>query len=696
MSLNKQLLLVSLLLLSLPWAGYQYLVDMSESLRERQVSILENNSQLIARAISQSPLLQTNIEAKSNLQQPIYCHHARRPIRVDGYVVDYEWTNRLGDPLPWSTFNSDHGARVMYRCSRYNDLLQLMFEVRDTNVVFRNPGQASPLNGDRLILQTGLGVNYVFATAAAGSLNPISVDANGFRPINDIVATWVDQPQGYQIELVLPSYLVGEQMSFIVVDQQTEDINNSIAFGPGLNIPSRQLPNYLSASAELQQLITPFAHNGLRVKLLSPEGWLLASAGELQHSEAKQQVHWLLKAFYQRLLKQADVGIADFKGEVNLSQRKEVAALSAPELIQASHWYSPQYQDPDRIINATEFILASATEIQTEDKQKAGVLVLEQSSEQTSSLTDQAFNRFFLTSAATLVIVILVLMGYASWLSWRIRKLSIATRNAIESKTTLGEHFPTSIADDEIGKLSRDFSALTYRIDEYTVYLRDLSQKLSHELRTPLAIIHSSLDNLESQALDQQSQTYQQRAKEGASRLGQIITAMSEARRVEESLEHAEPETVNIVQLLQDLTSAYQDIYSPQQVRLIGITTETPPLNITAYPDLLVQMMDKLMDNAHSFCPEDGQINIEFHADSDHYTISISNDGPLLPEHMQDQLFDNLVSIRPKGSERHLGMGLQIVRLIVDHHQGAVSAQNRGDNSGVVFITKLPINRAAY
>jgi two-component system sensor histidine kinase ChvG len=74
-------------------------------------------------------------------------------------------------------------------------------------------------------------------------------------------------------------------------------------------------------------------------------------------------------------------------------------------------------------------------------------------------------------------------------------------------------------------------------------------------------------------------------------------------------------------------------------------------------------------------------------------TLQINNEGPQLPEQMQGRLFESMVSIRPHKDcrEPHLGLGLYIVRLIAEFHQGEASAVNRADGKGVTIIIKLPI-----
>ena len=69
----------------------------------------------------------------------------------------------------------------------------------------------------------------------------------------------------------------------------------------------------------------------------------------------------------------------------------------------------------------------------------------------------------------------------------------------------------------------------------------------------------------------------------------------------------------------------------------------------------------------------------------------MDNRGPVLPENMQHNLFDSMVSVREiRNDEPHLGLGLHIVRLISEFHQGHVSAGNREDNKGVIFTVRFP------
>jgi len=108
-------------------------------------------------------------------------------------------------------------------------------------------------------------------------------------------------------------------------------------------------------------------------------------------------------------------------------------------------------------------------------------------------------------------------------------------------------------------------------------------------------------------------------------------------------------------------------------------------------PDLIAQLLDKLMDNAIDFTPVGGTIEIALDGDSRICRLSVRNEGSLLPPEMGDRLFESLVSGRSGNEGKpHLGLGLYIVRLIADFHGGRVRAENAPDSSGVIVTFELP------
>jgi signal transduction histidine kinase len=106
-------------------------------------------------------------------------------------------------------------------------------------------------------------------------------------------------------------------------------------------------------------------------------------------------------------------------------------------------------------------------------------------------------------------------------------------------------------------------------------------------------------------------------------------------------------------------------------------------------PELLIQMLDKLIDNAVGFSDTGDTIRVGLESDAASLRLTVMNPGPPLPESMRTQLFDSMVSVRGGDASRHLGLGLYVARLIAAGHGGTISADNI--DGGVVFSVQLPL-----
>jgi signal transduction histidine kinase len=116
-------------------------------------------------------------------------------------------------------------------------------------------------------------------------------------------------------------------------------------------------------------------------------------------------------------------------------------------------------------------------------------------------------------------------------------------------------------------------------------------------------------------------------------------------------------------------------------------------MRISGSPELLAQALDKLVANAVSFSAEGSPIGINLRQEDAWAVIEVENTGPLLPEAHSARLFDSMVSLRDSqaGAEPHLGLGLFIVRLVTEFHNGRAEARNRADGTGVIMRMTLPL-----
>jgi dedicated sortase system histidine kinase len=677
MNLKRQLLLVSLLTLVLPWAGYQFILETESALREGQQQMLAGTARAIAESLKQYPE-EFPVSRGTNYQfgDQLYGHQLESRPKIDGYFDDW-----LIDRASLRMLRGTDGP-TRFAIGLYAQSVYLYVEVADKNVFYATPGtialEEGPRFEDRISL-TSVSPPYLdetiaFAAEAPGPIISYVRNAYGFAPEPTILAHWQDVPGGYRLEARIPASKLGTHLGLVVT-------NTSSTNQPGTRSTSyaTQVPGaFVSASAELDRIGANLIQPGTRLLVTDPVGWRIASVGNLatpSDSPDRMTSGWMRVAYdaFVESGQKSDLAEPDASGRE--TQTYITQALSGHE---SSSWF--------RSADSGMAIVAVAAPVMVDDA-IIGSVVLQQSTNAILSLTNQGLARLISVTLFATIPVALTLLGYATWLSRRIRRLSVAAEQALDSDD-LRATLPSARIGDEVGDLSRSFSYVLGQLGDYNEYLRSLASKLSHELRTPLAIVTSSLENLEHEPLNEASADYAARAKGGADRLRRILTAMSEASRVEELMQHAEPEEFDLCAVLHSTVAAYRDVY---QQRRFEFVTKFDAAKTHGSPELAIQMLDKLVDNAVGFSTDDDLIVVTLDDADGSWSLAIDNPGPPLPERMRTQLFDSMVSVRSGGDGKHLGLGLYVAKLIAEGHGGSITATNI--EGGVHFVISLPAMR---
>lgn len=447
-----------------------------------------------------------------------------------------------------------------------------------------------------------------------------------------------------------------------------------------------------AASTEIELVIKGLRRAGSRIWVIDQDRNLLALEGSLRGEAAPPappEGPWgrfeaaVLRPFYALLLERPREDFDDALPESVLSAGRAVdAALAGAP---ATRWR----QTPDRraVVLAAAHPIWNGTEV-------AGAVIAESTTNSVLTLRNRVLEQLLTVTLATFVVGAGTLLLFASRLSARIRRLRDDAENAIDAQGRVRRPLRAVADGDEIGDLSRSFAALLDRLREYTDYLERIADRLSHELRTPIAVVSSSLDNLRSQPLPESSRVYIERAEDGVRRLDTILTRITEATRLERMLADAEREPFDLGRVVSGCVAGYAGAFPQARFEL---RLPERRVSMVGAPDLVAQMLDKLVANALDFSAPGEPIAIAVDAAPGGATLAVSNVGPPLPAAMRDRLFESMVSMRAggaQGDEPHLGLGLFIVRLIAQFHGGRASARDRADGRGVVVEVFLPAGAA--
>lgn len=314
-----------------------------------------------------------------------------------------------------------------------------------------------------------------------------------------------------------------------------------------------------------------------------------------------------------------------------------------------------------------------------------GAVVVEETTNRIASLRSRALERLLAVTLVVFALVAAVLVWFATRISNRIRRLSDEAEAAIDARGRVTRLATASDAADEIGDLSRSFTTVLGRLARYNAYLEALASRLSHELRTPVAVVRSSLENLHAARTPEETRIYVARAEEGLGRLSTILSRMTEASRLEQSLSAVQAETFDAAAVVRGCVEGYRLAYASRSIEL---AVPAEPVLARGSADLFAQMLDKLVENAVDFAAAGTAIRISMGIDA---RLRVENQGPPLPDAIRDSLFDSMVSLRSErsGGAPHLGLGLYIARLIAEFHGGALRAENLPGGNGVAFEAGL-------
>ncbi|NIW86323.1 MAG: proteobacterial dedicated sortase system histidine kinase [Gammaproteobacteria bacterium] len=700
LSLRTKLLLVALALLVIPWTGYQYVRQMEAFLRRGQEEALLATARAVARVMHEQPELfrhQGDLLSDTQENRHLYVRPLDSPIQLDGY--DDDW-------LPYRERGQYFGAEAVLESraaydpkslsfrlltGTYDHYLYVLFEVTDDRVVYRQPSSLRLDQSDHLqiALQDAEGEfhRYLLSTSEPGWVNAHRMpnDTRGRVPGSPeirIKGEWQETAHGYTLELRMPLHMIGSRLAFAIGDVDDPRSGElATLVGTAGTRAAKELGTVMVRSLTVTRLLRGLERSAGRIWVVDRNRRVLALTGSLQDAgpETKRRPFFsgLMHALYRLILKQP---AREFQDELSSASR-----LHGPEIQAALHGQAATEwrQTPDQRVA----IVAAAHPIWSEDE-VLGAVVVERTSNSILILQNRAMENLINTSLVVFLVATAGLLVFAARLAGRVSRLRDDAENAIGPDGRVRGTIRPSRAGDEIGDLSRSFADVLERLQQYTRYLETMAGKLSHELRTPMTVVRSSLDNLEMSDLDSAERVYLSRARDGLRRLDELLTRMSEATRLEQALQKAEREDFDLGRVVAGCADGFRTANPDAE---LAFMPPNRPCIVHGVPDLIAQLMDKLVGNALDFRTPGTPITIELAQSDGHAQLLVCNEGPPLPEEMRGNLFDSMVSIRTRSdAEAHLGLGLYIVRLIAEFHHGTVQAQNAPRGTGAIFTVTMP------
>lgn len=281
-----------------------------------------------------------------------------------------------------------------------------------------------------------------------------------------------------------------------------------------------------------------------------------------------------------------------------------------------------------------------------------------------------------------------------------LRKLSLASdrvRTGAAERLNLG---PLHDRRDEIGDLARAMEAMTAALYDRIQQNERFAADVAHELKNPLTSIRSAVET--SQAV--QDPAVKARMSDVIARdvvrLDRLISDISNLSRLEGEIVREKLVRVDLARLLDDIAGIYRDTTRNGDARvLLDLSGVSGEAIVLGREGPLGQVIRNLIENARSFSPPNGEVKIALSRagglNGPALRMTVDDDGPGVPPDKLEKIFERFYTDRPQGAKfgNNSGLGLSIVRQIVETHRGRVWAENRivdGQVKGARFVVDLP------
>jgi two-component system heavy metal sensor histidine kinase CusS len=250
--------------------------------------------------------------------------------------------------------------------------------------------------------------------------------------------------------------------------------------------------------------------------------------------------------------------------------------------------------------------------------------------------------------------------------------------------THFSERVPPAQWPNELRPLAIAFDDMLDRLEDSFTRLSQFSADLAHELRTPLANIlgEAQVGLTRQRSAEEYRETIESVAAE-CERLSGIVDNLLFLARAEAADRQIERAWFDARAAVETVAAYYQTIAEDRHVNL----SCTGQGQVFADPLLFRRALSNVVENALRFTPNEGTINISIAQNESHTEISVRDNGPgIAPEHLP-RVFDRFYRADPSRSPSGAGLGLALVKSIVDLHGGSAKIDNQIDGGTKVVLT---------
>jgi signal transduction histidine kinase len=336
-------------------------------------------------------------------------------------------------------------------------------------------------------------------------------------------------------------------------------------------------------------------------------------------------------------------------------------------------------QDPMRFIEGLE-VLEIATIAVKGDLVQVG---------KTSEERKDFISRTLLTLGIIIIPFFLLIATFLSHRTLSPLRQMISTVESIQ-QGQLHRRVPVSGTGDELDELARLFNGMLERIEKLIKGMQDSLDSVAHDLRTPITRLRATAEMaMQSNGVVQNYREALADCLEETDEILSMLETLMDISEAQTGVMKLHPERVSVSKLIEDSLDLYRYVAEDRGVDLESACNQELFVNVD--PRRIRQALANLVDNAVKYTEKGGRIRVEAHQSDHEAIISVSDTGPGIAPDDLPRIWERLYRSSNAHTKKGIGLGLSLVRAIVQSHGGEVQAASEVDK-GSVFTIHLPLS----
>jgi len=340
-----------------------------------------------------------------------------------------------------------------------------------------------------------------------------------------------------------------------------------------------------------------------------------------------------------------------------------------------------------------DFFVQTLTKVLVEEKKVGYILVGEQSNEILVAVEER--KNFITRTVLALALAIFIFSVFLN--KYILKPISFLVKYTESIKAKSGQPLNIDnffIRRDEVGKLTQSIHEMTLDLQKRTNRAETFSTDLAHEIRNPLASLKGASELLDKTTEQKDREKLLNIIDHDVERIERLITDYTQMLKDEASLSREKMVKIDIYSIIQSVVDDFkQDIASLNkkiEIEIINKRIKEKNFNVLGIENRIEQVIANLLDNAISFSHVNSKILVEIDEIKHKFLIIFKDEGPGFKEKNIENIFKRFYSNRPKNFGKHSGLGLNIVKNIIELHKGKIKAINRTDVRGAQIEVVLP------